>query len=118
MFLPHLKHTLRAFQESFDHLHATIRADLVLTLTEATRFPNMAWKRFTIDQAEAAAHGLNDRYLHSSIAQFRCLLSRISGNIKQAIANLDNLNSDRSPDTEDKRMHSVIGQVTIQCSLN
>ena len=94
------------------------RADLALTLIEAPRFPSMAWKHFAIGQAEVAAHGLNDSYLHSCIAQSQSLLTRIAGNVSQAVASLGDLNSDRLSSSTDKRLHSAKGQTAIRYSLN
>lgn len=76
----------------------------------------MAWKRFTVGQAEFVALGLEDRYLRSCIAQSQCLLSRLAGDIDQAAKSLEDLSEASLP--MDKRMHSAIGQVTIQRSLN
>jgi tetratricopeptide (TPR) repeat protein len=78
----------------------------------------MAWKRFAVGQAEIAARGLEDRYLHSCIAQSQCLLSRIAGNMDQAASSLGDLGQGKRSSTVDIRMHSAIGQATIQQSLN
>ncbi|KAI5455731.1 hypothetical protein BGZ63DRAFT_368306 [Mariannaea sp. PMI_226] len=118
LFLPHLKYALQAFNDRSGYLPTSTRADLVLTLVEASRFPNMAWKRFAVDQAEIAARDLEDWYIHSSVAQSRCFLSRISGNMDQAVNSLGDLSQGRISTTIDKRMHSAVGQATIQRSLN
>lgn len=118
LFLPHLKYALQAFYNGSGYLPTSTRADLVLTLVEASRFPNMAWKRFAIDQAEIAARGLEDWYIHSSIAQSRCLLGRIAGNMDQAVSSLGDLSQGTVSTTMDKRMHSTVGQATIQRALN
>ncbi|KAK0628691.1 hypothetical protein B0T17DRAFT_588740 [Bombardia bombarda] len=80
---------------SWKYIEPAARADLVLTLIEASRFPNMAWKRFAVGRAEVAARGLEDWYLHSCIAH-----------------------QGKLPSTTDKRMRWTIGQITIQRSLN
>ncbi|KND92895.1 hypothetical protein TOPH_02403 [Tolypocladium ophioglossoides CBS 100239] len=96
LFLPHLKHAVQAFQDDFEHLPISTRADLALTLIEASRFPDMAWKRFAVGQAELSVLGLQDWYLRSCIAQSRCLLSRIAGSLDQAASSLGDLTSDLS----------------------
>ncbi|CVL11857.1 hypothetical protein FPRO06_07906 [Fusarium proliferatum] len=118
LFLPHLRYTLQTFREDSMYLPVGVRADLVLTLLEASRFPNMAWKRFMVEQAELAAHGLEDHYIHYLIAQSRCLLDRISGTTDQTRSCLDDIGQDTTSMTIDNRMHSVAGQASIQRSLN
>ncbi|KLP03223.1 uncharacterized protein LW94_5978 [Fusarium fujikuroi] len=94
LFLPHLRYALQTFHENSMYLPAGVRADLVLTLLEASRFPNMTWKRFMVEQAELAALGLED---HSY---------------------LDDIGQDTTSMTIDNRMHSAAGQASIQRSLN
>ncbi|KAG5743179.1 hypothetical protein H9Q70_014112 [Fusarium xylarioides] len=118
LFLPHLRYTLQTFHEHSMYLPSGVRADLVLTLLEASRFPNMAWKCFVVDQAEHTALGLEDQYIHSLIAQTRCLLNRISGTMNQASNSLDDIGEDTASMTIDIRMHSAAGQASIQRSLN
>ncbi|RSL49133.1 hypothetical protein CEP53_009263 [Fusarium sp. AF-6] len=116
LFLPHLKHALQACQDKYDTLSSSTRIDLVLTLVEASRFPNMAWKRFAISQAEIASCGLAHPYLDCRIAQSQSLLSRIAGDMDHATSTL---NSPVQAGVKvDKRMHSALGQATIQRSLN
>lgn len=78
----------------------------------------MEWKRFAVGQAEVAAGGLEDWYLHSCIAQSHGLLSRITGDIDQAVNSVSDLGRGRLSTTMDKRMHAAIGQATIQQTLN
>ncbi|RDA90092.1 hypothetical protein CP533_2944 [Ophiocordyceps camponoti-saundersi (nom. inval.)] len=118
LYLSHLKHTVLAFQDCPECLPTSTRADLVLTLIEASRFSNMIWKRFAVGQAEVFVRGLQDWYLNSCIAQSHSLLSRIAGNMHQAANSLDDLTSARLSSIMDKRMHSAIGQAIIQRSLN
>lgn len=118
MFLPHLKHALLTLEDCSDHLPASTRADLALTLVETSRFPGMPWKRFAVEQAELTARGLEDRYLHACVAQSRCVLSRIAGNMDHAAGNLDSLSHIGRSGVAEKRMHSAIGQAAIQHSLN
>jgi hypothetical protein len=76
------------------------------------------WKRFTLGQAEAAAHGLKDSYIHCCIAQLQSLLQRIGGNMEQAVGSLGEFRQSRLPSRADKKMHSAIGQATIQEAFN
>lgn len=95
------------------------RADLVLTLLEASRFPGIAWKRFAVGQAEVTARGLNDRYIQTCIAQSKCLLNRIGGDMDGAANCLDNIDRGSLLNTTlDNRMHSTMGKAAIQRSLN
>lgn len=118
LFLPHLKHSLEALQGCFEQFPASTRVDLVLTLIEASRFPTMSWKRFAVGQAEFAARGIEGWYAHSCIVQSQCLLSRIAGDMDRATSSLDNFGYDRPSSVMDPRMHSAIGQATIQRALN
>ncbi|KAI8671822.1 hypothetical protein NCS57_00658600 [Fusarium keratoplasticum] len=116
LFLPHLEHTLQAFQDHFDLLHTSTRIDLALTLVEASRFPTIAWKRSVISQAEIASSGLEHPYLDCRIAQSQSLLSRIAGDMDYATKIIS---KSVQPKAEvDKRMNSALGQATIQRSLN
>lgn len=78
----------------------------------------MEWKRFAVGQAELAARGLEDPCMHCCVAQQLCLLSRISGNMEHAVSSIDCFVEGRSEIAKDKRMHSAIGNATLQCSLN
>ncbi len=83
----------------------------------------MAWKRFAVGQAEAAARGIQDYYLRSGIAQSQCLLSRIAGDMDRAALVLRNLNeevgsTDLGPRTADLRLHAASGQEILQKALN
>jgi len=121
LFLLHLRHALQAFQDDFEPLPRCTRADLALTVTEASRFPDMAWKRFAVSQAEAATRDMDDQYLSSCIANSQCLVSRIGGDMHRAVSSLGSLgapNQGRLLNTMDKRMHSTFGQTLIQQSLN
>ena len=66
-FLPHLHHVAEMFQDYFDELPTATRTDFMLTLIEAFRFPDMAWKYFAIGQAELAAGRLKDTHLRLCI---------------------------------------------------
>lgn len=90
----------------------------MLTLIEASRFPNLPWKRFVVSQAEKATHGLEDWHLQACIAQAQCLISRITSDIARAESSLDLLDTSRLSTTTDKRIHLAGEQIAIQRSLN
>ncbi|KAJ4316487.1 hypothetical protein N0V84_007843 [Fusarium piperis] len=78
----------------------------------------MAWKRFAVGQAEIVSRGLEDSYLHYSIAQSQSHLSRIAGNTDHAASSISHPVQGHVEGATDKRTHSAIGQATIQRSLN
>ncbi|KAH8722857.1 hypothetical protein GQ44DRAFT_729252 [Phaeosphaeriaceae sp. PMI808] len=117
-FLPYLEHVVKSFGSNFDCLSTSTRADLALTLLEASRFPTMSWKRFTISQSEVVARGLDYPCLRSCIARSRCLLARLAGSMDEAVNSLGHLNYDKPLCTVVKRMHSAVGLMNIQRSLN
>ncbi|KAH7127589.1 hypothetical protein EDB81DRAFT_889385 [Dactylonectria macrodidyma] len=78
----------------------------------------MAWKRFSIDQAEAVSHGLEDEYLRLRIAQSKSFISRISGDMEDAASSLGDLSQFRVESLMNRRIHAAIGQAAIQQSLN
>ncbi|EPE06738.1 hypothetical protein F503_03165 [Ophiostoma piceae UAMH 11346] len=107
------------------------RTDLALTLVEASRFPGMSWKRAALIQAEATAAAEEDRpvFLQMGISQNRCVLSRISGDVKGALRFLDaavsattasrSIASSAAPNVStDVRTHVATGQTLIQRALN
>lgn len=117
-FLPHLKQTLDSFQGCFRDLTACTQSDLALTLIEASRFSNMAWKRFAIGQAEEISRHLDEPYLYSRITESKSLLARIAGDAFQAVADINNACGGKLSTFVDKRTHSAMGLATIQHSLN
>jgi hypothetical protein len=122
LFIPHLRHTLQEVRnhDRIQQLAVNTRTDLVLTLVEASRFPNTEWKRFAISQAKEAMGSLNDEYLRSCIAQKECLLYRITGALDQAAHALENatLGHGQLGIGADKKMHAGFGQTIIQLALN
>lgn len=116
--IPHLKHTLQAYSDCFKQLPTTIRTDLVLTLVEACRFPNLEWKRFAVAQANLAVLDVEDRYLRSRIAESESVLYRISGEISRSVDALGSPSVDEPSSTPDKRTHSASGQIAVQHALN
>ncbi|KAM5347139.1 hypothetical protein ACJ41O_010144 [Fusarium nematophilum] len=114
LFLPHVRRTTGYFQDSFQEIPTHTRTDLVLTLLEASRFPDMAWRHFAVDQAEAASGGLEDQYLRLCIGQSRSLLGRLSENMEEAVSSLRDLPVEGS----DKRTHAAIGLANFQRCLN
>jgi len=118
LFLHCLKHALQPFQGGFEHLPTSTRADLILTLLEASRFPKMEWKRFAVSQAGLVMLGLEDRYLRARVAQAESLLWRLTRDMDRAIAALASLSQGGPSDSTDRRMHSAIGLTTVQRALN
>ncbi|WAO95931.1 Hypothetical protein NCS54_01358000 [Fusarium falciforme] len=113
---PHLKHTLKACPDDFPGLSNATKIDLGLTLVESSRFSDMAWKQFAIDQAKRVSVGVESPYLASRIALAECVLNRIEGSMLQSAANLAPRSSEEV--ALDERMHSIAGQHAIQRALN
>ncbi|KAI9146641.1 Calcium-dependent protein kinase 1 [Paramyrothecium foliicola] len=118
LLLPHLKHALQAFRGCYESLPVDTRVDLGLTLVQASRFPTMAWKRFAVDQARNASHGLEDWYLDCCIAQSQSLLSRVAGKIDHAISSLVDLAEGQAVGAMNTRMRCALDLSNIQRSLN
>ncbi|OAA55879.1 Tetratricopeptide-like helical [Niveomyces insectorum RCEF 264] len=121
LFLPHLHYTLEASRSTrFAHLPPETRVDLALTLVEAARFPGMGWKRYVVAQAEAVADTMpTSRYLDMCIAQIRCVLAQISGDLGEAMRGVEaavanNAGEQASVDT---RLHAATGYALIQKAL-
>ncbi|KAF4332252.1 hypothetical protein FBEOM_13952 [Fusarium beomiforme] len=115
LLLPHLKHILQSFQSYSDRLSLNTRADLVLTLIEASRFPDMAWKKFAVGQAKVTSRALEDRYTEVCIAQAQSLVHRIAGDVDRAV---NSINLVQVRTSMDRRIHSAIGFLAVQSSLN
>ncbi|CAJ0555356.1 Ff.00g054210.m01.CDS01 [Fusarium sp. VM40] len=115
LLLPHLKHVLQTFPDFAQHLSASTRADLALTLIEASRFPTIAWKEFALNQVKVASDVVEDHYIQACFALSQCVFHRITGNMDQAASSLDPIQDITSMD---RRMHSAIGYSAIQSSLN
>ncbi|GKU08176.1 unnamed protein product [Fusarium langsethiae] len=92
LLLPHLKHILQTVPNYSEYLSTSSRADLALSLIEASRFPNMTWKKFALDQAKVALDAVEDSASSLDLVQGGTLM--------------------------DRRMHSAIGYSAIQKSLN
>ncbi|RSL88929.1 hypothetical protein CEP51_001487 [Fusarium floridanum] len=116
LVFPHLKHTLEACADGFPGLSNEAKIDLGLTLIESTRFPDMAWKKFAINQAKRVSVGVESPYLTSRIALAECLVNRIEGSMLRSAANLVPISSEET--APDERMHSIAGQYAIQRALN
>ncbi|CAG7555081.1 unnamed protein product [Fusarium equiseti] len=117
-FLPHLHHVAEMFQDCFDELPTATRTDFMLTLIEAFRFPNMAWKYFAIGQAELAAGRLKDTHLRLCIGQTKAVLGRLSGNMDEAVSSLQDLVLNDPATVMSKRIRCEVGVAIIQRSLN
>ncbi|PTD04502.1 hypothetical protein HYE67_001031 [Fusarium culmorum] len=117
-FLPHLHHVAEAFQDCFEELPRATRTDFMLTLIEAFRFPDMAWKYFAIGQAELAAGRLKDTHLRLCIGQTKAVLGRLSGNMDEAVSSLQDIVSNDPAASASKRVRCEVGVAIIQRSLN
>ncbi|KAH7236328.1 hypothetical protein BKA59DRAFT_308141 [Fusarium tricinctum] len=117
-FLPHLHHVAEAFQDCFDELPTVTRTDFMLTLIEAFRFPDMAWKYFAIGQAELAAGRLKDTHLRLCIGQTKAVLGRLSGNMDEATSSLQDFVSSDPAAAVNKRVRCEVGVAIIQRALN
>ncbi|EGE08383.1 hypothetical protein TEQG_07493 [Trichophyton equinum CBS 127.97] len=119
-FLAHVRHTVIEVRENegFQSLAPEMRADLVLTLLEASRFPGIAWKRFAIDQAKEIMHGLNDRYLEFCISQRESLLYRITGDMNRATSAIHNPLPGTCQFPGEILAHAGSGQIAMQRALN
>lgn len=106
------------FQDCFDELPTATRTDFMLTLIEAFRFPDMAWKYFAIGQAELAAGRLKDTHLRLCIGQTKAVLGRLSGNMDEAVSSLQDLVLSDPATVISKRVRCEVGVAIIQRSLN
>ncbi|KAI8712832.1 hypothetical protein NCS52_01382600 [Fusarium sp. LHS14.1] len=113
---PHLKHTLEACQDGFPGLSNAAKIDLGLTLIESSRFSDMAWKHYAVNQAKRVSVGVENQYLASRIALAECVLNRIEGSMLRSAANLTPRSSEET--APDVRMHCIAGQYAIQRALN
>ncbi|KAF4342540.1 hypothetical protein FBEOM_3516 [Fusarium beomiforme] len=117
-FLPHLHHVAEAFHDSFDELPTATRTDFMLTLIEAFRFPDMAWKYFAVGQAELAAGRLKDTHLRLCIGQTKAVLGRLSGNMDEATGSLQDFITNDLAAATNKRIRCEVGVAIIQRALN
>ncbi|KAF5267317.1 hypothetical protein FOXYS1_1820 [Fusarium oxysporum] len=92
--------------------------DFMLTLIEAFRFPDMAWKYFAIGQAELAAGRLKDTHLRLCIGQTKAVLGRLSGNMDEATESLQDFIINDPAAAVNKRISCEVGVAIIQRSLN
>lgn len=104
-------------------LNPDARADLILTMLEASRFPTLNWKNSMVYQAAAAmrniASGHADYwYLALRLSSAKSLLHRLKGDHQGAVSEIDNLihNQQRSP--QDRRENAAMGHLTLQRALN
>ncbi|KAK2006163.1 hypothetical protein LZ32DRAFT_544532 [Colletotrichum eremochloae] len=112
----HVEFVLKTHQDVVEYLPSDTVLDLVLTLTEASRLPRMAWKSFVLDAARKLISGLNNPYAVAWLGVHESLLERLSGNTQKAIHILTPLHGSHPED--DARMHSTRGFAAIQASLN
>ncbi|CAH0034396.1 unnamed protein product [Clonostachys rhizophaga] len=116
LFLPHVRHTLHETKNFNDPLPRNIQIDLATTLLEASRLPNLSWKRFALDEAAVLSKDFANWEIDCRIAQSRAVLARITGQVDQAFACLDATR--KMPSNADQKSHSVLGQEILQRALN
>ncbi|KAK2022215.1 hypothetical protein LX32DRAFT_657868 [Colletotrichum zoysiae] len=95
-------------------LSADAKEDLILTLTEAVRLPDMGWKRFAIHRVRDLCAGVQDPYVTARVSERESLVSRLSGQDPRV---LDDLNQ-MPLNIGDQRMHAARGFAAIEKSLN
>jgi tetratricopeptide (TPR) repeat protein len=78
----------------------------------------MAWKYFTIGQAELAAGRLKDTHLRLCIGQTKAVLGRLSGNMDEATSSLQDFVSNDPAAAVNKRVRCEVGVAIIQRALN
>ncbi|KAG6367498.1 hypothetical protein INS49_001688 [Diaporthe citri] len=120
---PHLQYAAQTYGDCCERLSTDTRADLVLTLLEATRFPTLTWKRFVVSQAAAVVRGLNSGqaehlYLSLRLSSAQSLLHRLEGNHEAAVNVVDTFIHKQQPDTPDRRTNAALGHLTLQRALN
>ncbi|KAK2600710.1 hypothetical protein N8I77_010225 [Diaporthe amygdali] len=121
--LPHLQFAAQNHKDCFKNLSADTRADFILTLLEASRFPTIVWKRFAVAEAAANMRSLNHSqteiwHLSSCLSSTQAMLRRLDGEHPAAVKILDTFLRQQQPNTLTHRANAAIGQVTLQRALN
>ena len=121
-FFPHLQHTLNEFldRESLQSLSDNAKADLVLSLIEASRLPGAERKHYAISQAKKLLQYSKDSYLHACVAQRECLISRVSGDSNQSTLTLSSFwtQFNSFEHTINQRVNAELGQLTLQSAIS
>ncbi|KAL9044405.1 MAG: hypothetical protein Q9214_002455 [Letrouitia sp. 1 TL-2023] len=120
LHLPHLQHTLKESGdcEKFKSLSNTARADLILSLVEASRFSDAKWKCHAIAMAKRALQQVNDSYLQACVAQRDCAVGRICGDTERSTLTLSSFAIEDYPHNVDPRMNAELGHLTLQSAIN
>lgn len=122
LFIPHVRYTLDEAQSHgvLHNLSPAIRTDMAITIIEASRLPGLEWKRFAIRQSEQIIDDSANNYLQSRIAEMKCLIYRVSGDMGQASLALESARPDQIPDQGDRKKiyTSNSGYIVIQRALN
>ncbi len=115
--LPHLRHTLKEFEDGEDLkiLSNAAQTLVILSLVEASRFSNPDWKRRAIAMAKKGLQYIDDSYPHACVAQRESTIRRVHDNdIHSALAS-------SSFDCQYKlspRMNAELGQLALQSAIN
>lgn len=122
--LPHLQYTAQTYGGCLGGLNPTTRADFILTLLEASRFPTMVWKRSMVSLAEVAMRHVTSGnadhwYLSLRLSLAKSLLDRLRGDLEAAVSEIDNLITQQQQHTpRDSRENAAMGHLTLQRALN
>lgn len=123
LITPHLQYAAQTYGDCVESLSPATKADLILTLLEATRFPTLTWKRFAVSQAAAAMQGIDiDQaeywYLSIRLTAAQSLLHRLEGGHEAAVSTIDALLRQQPPNTQKQRTIAAMGHLTLQRALN
>ncbi|KAL1876258.1 hypothetical protein Daus18300_002886 [Diaporthe australafricana] len=121
--LPQLQYVSQSYEDCLESLSPATRADFVLSLLEASRFPAMAWRRFAIAQAAAAMQGIDHEqaerwYLSSCLGSAQSWLRRLDGEQEAAVEILASFTHQEQKIAHDRKASAATGHLTIQRALN
>ncbi|EED11703.1 conserved hypothetical protein [Talaromyces stipitatus ATCC 10500] len=124
LFLPHIRHTLQEGRKHdiFKDMSPEIKADIILSIIEASRFPGMEWKQFAIRQSKEILSDLRDvnvqSYVRSYIAQRESVLRRLTGSTGQSFPPPKSSQYETAPGLFTRKSHSGSGHGAIQWALD
>lgn len=106
-----------------ESLNPDARADLILTMLEASRFPTMDWKISMVSQAAAAMRNIASGhaeywYLSLRLSSAKSLLHRLEGDHEAAVSEIDNIIRHQQRPPRDRRENAAMGHLTLQRALN
>lgn len=116
-----LTNTIEAVQASrhgFEALSVPARTDVALCLVEASRFPPLAWKSFSIAWARKVMGSLRNSYVNSSIQQREVVIKRLAGQSSEAHVSINRILYSHTYITKEGRLHASFGHAMIENALN